>query len=384
MGFASSVKGAYAAAERRAGWLLAGGLATAALWNLRQWHRDRRRLEQLARQKPTKYDLELTPRVSILLPAWNEAPNVGPCIESILGLRYPDVELIVCAGGDDGTLEVARQYERPGVVVLEQRPGEGKQRALGRCFEYSSGHVLFLTDADCTLDNACFEATLSPVVTGGEDATTGSWRPLDRQRDQPFVQYQWAHHVYREMWMPDYAPALTGSNAAVTRQALEEVAAFQAEAAIGTDLALSQQLTTAGYSIRFLRESHVQTEYPETLAGYRRQLSRWFRNQLVHEKRWVASSSARSVLWAGSAATILVVAPIAAIFSGSLRSMWVSGVSHLLLAQLRMQGVLRDTVVEQAVALQPLRACGYLPLGWAFTAESLWSLLCQLEKGGQW
>jgi hypothetical protein len=384
MGLGSSVGGLYAAAERRAGWLLVSGLAAATLWNLRQWRRDRRRLAQLEHEKPVAYDLDGTPRVSILVPAWKEAGTIGPCIESILGLRYPDVELIVCAGGDDGTLDIARRYEGSRVIVLEQTSGEGKQGALRRCYAQSTGEVIFLTDADCLLDDASFERTLVPVIAGGENAATGSWRPLDRQRDQPFVQYQWSHHVYRELWMPPYAPALDGRNAAVKRPALEQVGAFEIPAPVGTDLALSRQLRAASHSVRFVRESRVQTEYPETLGDYRRQLSRWFRNPLVHDKGWLTSPSARSHLWAGLAATVLVVAPLPALFSGLLRNLWIGSVLHLLLAQLRTHAVMRHMMGDQAAPSQPLRSCRYLPVGWALMAESLWSFLFCPGKERQW
>jgi cellulose synthase/poly-beta-1,6-N-acetylglucosamine synthase-like glycosyltransferase len=162
------------------------------------------------------------------------------------------------------------------------------------------------------------------------------------------------------------------------------VGAFEMAAPIGTDLALSRQLRAAGYSIRFVRESRVQMEYPETLADYRRQLSRWFRNPLVHETRWLTSPLARSHLWAGLAATVLVVTPLPALFSGSLRSLWTGSVLHLLLAQLRTHAVLQDMIGQQAPPLQTLRSCRYLPLGWALMAESLWSFLCCPKKEGQW
>jgi GT2 family glycosyltransferase len=384
MGLGSSVGGLYAAAERRAGWLLVGGLATAAIWNLRGWHRDRRRLAQLEHQKPVAYALGRTPRVSILVPAWNGAGTVGPCIESILGLHYPDVELIVSAGGSDGTMDIALRYEGSRVIILEQTSGEGKQGALRRCYARSTGEVIFLTDADCFLDDTCFEKTLGPVIAGREDAATGSWRPLERQRDQPFVQYQWSHHVYRELWMPAYAPALDGRNAAVKRPALDEVGAFEIPAPTGTDLALSRQLRAAGYSIRFVRESRVQTEYPETPGDYRRQLSRWFRNPLVHDQGWLSSPSARRHLWAGLAATVLLVAPLPALFSGLLRSLWIGSVLHLWMAQLRTYAVMQHVMGPEAPPSQRLRNCRYLPLGWALMAESLWSFLCLPKKAEQW
>ena len=183
-----------------------------------KWAKDRRRLRQLAQSPEPAYDIQETPKVSILLPAWNEAGSLASCIESILSLRYPEKELVVCAGGRDATLEIARRFEPRGVIVLEQAPGEGKQGALRRSFERSGGEIIFLTDADCILDDETFERTLSAGGGGREVAAGGAWRPFDRQLDHPFVLYQWSHHLYREIWMPEYTPSLDGRNAAIRRR----------------------------------------------------------------------------------------------------------------------------------------------------------------------
>jgi glycosyltransferase involved in cell wall biosynthesis len=84
------------------------------------------------------------PSVSVLLPAWNDAAMIGRCLESLLTIDWPDLEIVVCAGGADGTLDIARHYESERVTVLEQHPGEGKQAALRRCLERSRGDIIYL------------------------------------------------------------------------------------------------------------------------------------------------------------------------------------------------------------------------------------------------
>ena len=91
-------------------------------------------------------------------------------------------ELILCAGGPDGTYHLAKTFTSAQVLVFEQKPGEGKQRALQRCFEQSHGVVIFLTDADCLLEDRVFERTLYPLVVEGKDAATGTWRPSNPSR----------------------------------------------------------------------------------------------------------------------------------------------------------------------------------------------------------
>src|SRR5207245_9723796 len=51
------------------------------------------------------------PLVSIILPVRNQAGTVGDCVSSLVGLEYPNRELIVVDGGStDGTAEHARKF----------------------------------------------------------------------------------------------------------------------------------------------------------------------------------------------------------------------------------------------------------------------------------
>lgn len=368
--------------ESRAGWVLLAGSIAAAGYNWLKWRADRRRQREICSpqtQLPLPGDAEQIPRVSILLPAWNEAGTLETCLNALERLRYPNVEIVLCAGGQDATFAIAQRHARPGVVVLEQHPGEGKQGALRRSFPAATGEIIFLTDADCLLDDETFERTLAPILAGEDVAVTGAWEPREQQRSLPLVQYQWAHHAYRELWMPDEAPALDGRNAAVRRIPLEKAGAFEVEAPIGTDLAQSKQLQAAGYAIRFARGSRVQTDYPTTLKAYRKQRSRWFRNPLVTEEHWLASPSARSVLREGLAATVLALAAGLAPFSALIRNVWLSGVFHLILAQLRMQAVLIQHHDPRVTITSSLLTLVYLPVGWWITIRELLTMLFRSE-----
>jgi cellulose synthase/poly-beta-1,6-N-acetylglucosamine synthase-like glycosyltransferase len=343
--------------DRFAPWLLILGSAAAIFWNLRLWQRDRRQIAACRQKEMPGQNMNPAseaPLISILLPAWNESQNLDACVQSLLELRYPNKQLIISAGGSDGTFARAQSYASHSVIVLEQKPGQGKQRALRDCYKYAAGEIIYLTDADCLVDDSAFERTIAPVIAGTEQAATGAWRPMDHQVEIPLVQHQWAHHVYRELWMPDYAPALDGRNAAISRAALEDTGAFNIDAPIGTDYVLSRQLILGGHTIKFVPSSHVQTAYPATVKAYWRQLSRWFRNPVILGWQWDERPLALGVLLAGLKSWFMVAAPLAALLLRSplFLGTWLVGLLHLWLGAVRFMSVLVHTEKDMDASFQ--------------------------------
>ncbi|HEX5415939.1 MAG TPA: glycosyltransferase [Chloroflexota bacterium] len=271
-------------ANRHAGKVLLTGLLGVAWLNWQLWGRDRARLAELAAPEPLP-PLAAWPRLpkaSLLVAAWNEAAYVERHIQSVLALRYPNKELVLCAGGDDGTYRLAERWSGPGVRVIEQRPGEGKQRALRRCLELADGEIVFLTDADCLPDDESFERTLAPLLAGEAEAATGGSRPLPEQlgpgNERILVTYRSAVDAYVAGHAPAESTGLLGRNAAMTRGALERAGALRAEVPSGTDYHLAKSLLRVGVRIRQVRDSEMPTHYAEGLRAYARQQRRWLRN----------------------------------------------------------------------------------------------------------
>lgn len=95
-----------------------------------------------------------TPSVSCVLPAFNEADNLGPVVLEILqALRglFSAVEVIIVDDGSrDSTLQVARglSQRHSEVVVLELSRNFGKESALTAGLQATRGDVVLLMDAD--------------------------------------------------------------------------------------------------------------------------------------------------------------------------------------------------------------------------------------------
>ena len=96
------------------------------------------------------------PLISILVPARNEADNIGECIRSLLALNYPNFEVIALDDrSQDATYPILcrlrDQDHRLRVLVgSEPPPGwYGKPHACWQLAQAARGEYLLMTDADC-------------------------------------------------------------------------------------------------------------------------------------------------------------------------------------------------------------------------------------------
>ncbi|MGH7650622.1 MAG: glycosyltransferase [Gemmatimonadaceae bacterium] len=95
------------------------------------------------------------PLVSVIIPARNEAHNIGRCLSSILTTTYPNLEVIaIDDASTDGTGDVARKIAatdaRARVVNNAPLPDGwfGKQWACATGAKIARGEILQFTDAD--------------------------------------------------------------------------------------------------------------------------------------------------------------------------------------------------------------------------------------------
>lgn len=93
------------------------------------------------------------PRVSILIPAYNERAIITAKIENALDLDYPSdkVEILVASESDDGTDELVRACARAHdgrIRLLESAVRRGKVANLHRAVPQATGQILVFTDAN--------------------------------------------------------------------------------------------------------------------------------------------------------------------------------------------------------------------------------------------
>ncbi len=98
-------------------------------------------------------------RVSVCIPARNEAHNIGACVRAALASRWPDLEVVVVDDrSEDDTADQARQAadgdERLVLISGSEPPAgwAGKPWACARAGAEASGGLLLFIDADVVID----------------------------------------------------------------------------------------------------------------------------------------------------------------------------------------------------------------------------------------
>lgn len=104
------------------------------------------------------------PRVSVVIPALNEAENLPHVLPRIP--RWIDEVVLVDGGSSDGTVEVARALW-PAVRIVQQE-GKGKGAALRSGFAAASGDVIVMLDADGSTDPTEIPAFLGALLAGAD------------------------------------------------------------------------------------------------------------------------------------------------------------------------------------------------------------------------
>ena len=118
--------------------------------------------------------------VSIILPAHNEAPSLGPLLRSIRDV-LPDAEIIVVNdGSDDETADVA---EAAGARVINHPYGLGNGAAIKAGARVAAGDVLVFLDADGQHDPTDIPRLLA-LLEDGYDMVVGA-RGVCSQASRP-------------------------------------------------------------------------------------------------------------------------------------------------------------------------------------------------------
>jgi cellulose synthase/poly-beta-1,6-N-acetylglucosamine synthase-like glycosyltransferase len=215
------------------------------------------------------------PSVSLIVPAWNEAASIRACLASVAKLDYPDWEVVVVAGGTDGTADLARAVvaELPGGRVIDQRPS-GKPSAVAAGVRETTGDVIVVLDADSVVAPEWLRSLVQPIDTHIR-ATTGDFAPRRstvvsraEQADRVVV-YQSRGHA-----------TLQGSGGiAIARDAFELVGGIPSDA-VADDWVLDARLAAHGIGRTFAPGAQLVTERPATFTEFWRNELRWRRAHL--------------------------------------------------------------------------------------------------------
>ncbi|MCJ7512113.1 MAG: glycosyltransferase, partial [Anaerolineales bacterium] len=89
-----------------------------------------------------------SPRISVVMPSFNQAEYLEAALESVLRQGYPDLELIVIDGGStDGSPDILRRYGDR-LSHWSSTPDRGQTDAINRGFGMATGEIVAWLNSD--------------------------------------------------------------------------------------------------------------------------------------------------------------------------------------------------------------------------------------------
>ncbi|MGN0805013.1 MAG: glycosyltransferase family 2 protein [Candidatus Coproplasma sp.] len=111
--------------------------------------------------------------ISITVPCYNSQNYMEKCVDSLL-TGGDDVEIIIVNDGStDGTLEIAKRYEKqyPSIVKVIDKPNGGHGSGVNAGLKIATGLYYKVVDSDDWLDENAFQKLLSTIKTHISEGT---------------------------------------------------------------------------------------------------------------------------------------------------------------------------------------------------------------------
>ncbi len=230
------------------------------------------------------------PKVSVVVPAYNEELQIERSAESVLQLDYPKdrVELIlVDDGSTDAThqkmLEIQQRHADRSVTVIH-KPNGGKWTALNEGLQAATGSYFACLDADSFIR----EDGLKKLLPYFEEKDVAIVLPLLKVKSpKNFLQrVQWYEYIINMFYkkiigMLNCIHVAPGPFSLYRIAALRKVGGFK-QAHLTEDLEIVLRMQESHYKIVQTTDTEAYTLAPKSLKQLYRQRYRWFKGSILN------------------------------------------------------------------------------------------------------
>jgi cellulose synthase/poly-beta-1,6-N-acetylglucosamine synthase-like glycosyltransferase len=195
------------------------------------------------------------PSVSLVVPVLNREADIGECLDSLLRIDYPILEIIVIDDAStDRTQQIVSKY--PVKMVVQKETG-GAYAARNEGVDSAQGELVAFTDSDCVVDKDWLKHLAESYYDQGVAGVGGHVLPFKTDRFVgkflslgPQELFQSPERV--ELQRPSnrfLCCALGSGNMSFRRKVLKEVGGFAEDLPACADYEVCWRIQRAGYRL---------------------------------------------------------------------------------------------------------------------------------------
>ncbi|MFW5879638.1 MAG: glycosyltransferase [bacterium] len=222
------------------------------------------------------------PKISIIVPAFNEEDSIAETIQSLKEITYKNLEvLIISDGSTDNTSRIVSKeiLDDSRFKFIDNQKNQGKATVLNQGIKLVKGKFVACMDADSVVENDIIEKILPYFSDQDVGAVTIS---VDVNKPKTFLhrivalEFALGLSLFLKIFsFLDCIFVTPGPFSMYRKTALREIGGFNPEN-ITEDHEIAFRLHKYGYKIRNCIEAKVHTTLPETFKGIYVQRRRWY------------------------------------------------------------------------------------------------------------
>lgn len=233
------------------------------------------------------------PRVSVLVPVWNEEVGIVATMRSLLESTYDHLEVVVINDGSEDRSDALitafkEEFEALPASVRGRRTiayqfqeNGGKGTALNAAIALASGEILISVDADCVVMKDAVQNFVEYFRNPNVMAAVGNVRIGNTEPVLGLIQYLeflFSFYFKKADSLMNTIYIIGGAAGAFRREVFDNLGTYNTTN-ITEDIELSVRIQDAGMRIVYAEDALVYTEGASDLKGLVRQRLRWKRGR---------------------------------------------------------------------------------------------------------
>lgn len=234
------------------------------------------------KKKLTKF-----PKISLLIPAYNEEKYISDTLKSALKIDYPKDKLdiiVIDDGSTDKTAEIVKKFKR---VKLIQQKNKGKANAMNNAIKKINTPFFVCLDADCIVEPNILKKMM-PAMDDDTSAVTSVLRVYKpKNLLQKLQEFEYVISIFLKSVMSNVecVHVTPGPFTIYRTKDIKEIGYFD-ENTIVEDLEIAFRLQKNHKKIVQSIEGDVFTHAPDTIRKLYRQRKRWTGGAVINIIRY--------------------------------------------------------------------------------------------------
>ena len=239
------------------------------------------------------------PKISVVIPNYNDSETLPSCLEAVLASDYPDFEVIVVDDkSTDNSVEIIKKYK---VKLVEHSKNRRQGAARNTGVSVANGDIILFIDGDVCV----YKDTIKKIVgiflkKEGVSAIVGLPDKKCVYKNLPSIHFNRRVH-FNYLRLPEHINIIYGTVSAVKKNVFLRVGGFNENITGVEDVEIGYRLVSGGYKIFHSKDLLVlhlrfigfwdilKNDFNRTVDRVKLLFGRKHVKKVISEKRFVSS-----------------------------------------------------------------------------------------------